>query len=96
MADDGDWAGLLPVLHTLLNISSGFAVVSYQHPIEADLTQYSLSIETLEYAICLVARLTLDSTATTDCVVLAAVEEVLTTLVCSIPEANQEASVSMT
>ena len=39
--------------------------------------------------------MTLDAAATTDCVVSVAVEDVLTTLVGSIAEANREASVSV-
>jgi len=32
VADDGDWAGVLPVLHALQNISAGYAVLSSRGP----------------------------------------------------------------
>ena len=43
---------------------------------------------------CLMARLTLDSAAKKDCVVSAAIEDVLATLIRSIPNLELDASVS--
>lgn len=84
------------MLHALLNISAGFGVQSHLTQFRADFARHSLAIETLEHAVCLIARLTFDVAAITDCVVSTAIEDVLATLVSSIPEANREASVSMT
>ncbi|KAI9880758.1 MAG: hypothetical protein M1830_000647 [Pleopsidium flavum] len=59
-------------------------------------SEVGLSIDAREHAICLVARLTLDSSASRRSDVSRGIEDALTSLICSIPESELEVSVLRT